>query len=167
MTLDPLIILAAIVGYFARVLEQWLRARWEAGQAREARQETKREKLDDIQRATLLDLRQALQELGSTVAQVHVAMRDTDHLDPSDPGVRFVPDDLDQAYSSVHGRVLLLTERVRDAGVRTATQEAALRSTFVGISPAAPRIRADHLGSFFDARNKAESTLGPVLRELL
>jgi len=169
--MDPLAAAAlalagAAVGYAARVIEGWLKARWDRDREREARQEARRDRLDELQRSTLLELQEALQELGRRTAQVHIAMRKTDHLDATDPSVTLVPDELEEEQRVVYGRALLLAGRLRDPALKETVRGAIRASANVGLTTQ-PRERADRLGEFFDARDGAERALEGVLAEYL
>lgn len=118
--MDPFIvgligIIGAIAGYIARVVEQWLRAGWEADEARRVREEARQDKLDEIQRSNLLELQERLQEWTRAEAEIHLADRSalTEH-----GKVLQLPPGLSDNEFERGRRLMFLTERVRDDDLR-------------------------------------------------
>lgn len=111
-------IAGAIAGYSFRVVEGWLRARWDRDRDREARREAKRERLDDIQRTTLLEVQVLLgdwldEALGTAIAD-STAIRKTGGVTRAE---------VEKAVSPTSRRLGFLIERVREDELRIALEK--------------------------------------------
>jgi hypothetical protein len=105
----------AIAGYSFRVIEGWLRARWDRDREREARREVTQSRLDDIQRQNLLDIQERLAEWMR--AQTQVFLADSDTLRTTGR-LRQLPKGVSDVDVETGRRLMYLTERVRDDDLR-------------------------------------------------
>lgn len=163
-------IAGAVIGYGARVLEQWLRAGWEAGHARTAREEVRQDRLDEIQRANLLDLQQRFNEWLRAIVKIHLADRKT----LIDRGKLYqLPDDVSLEEFETGRRAMYLIERVRDDELRSKLR--AFRSDAAANEVSHLANRADLTAERLDAEwakftefaADVQDDIGRVLRRLL
>src|ERR1700680_2831546 len=110
-----------LLGYLTKSISDWLDFRRISKREREAREEARRDKLFErrveFQRATLLDLQEAVMNLVRTASQMHVQ----DIKAHNETGIwqrQLFGEELSEAARLAHARVALLSVRVRDEAVR-------------------------------------------------
>jgi hypothetical protein len=157
-----------LLGYLTKSISDWLDFRRTSKREREAREETRREKLferrEEFQRATLLELQEELVNLVRTASQMHIqdikAYRET-----STWKRQLFEDDLSEANRSAHARVAVLTVRVRDEAVRNLVAE--INQGTLGLTLAQTRevamVASIGMTTAFD---KVQKRIGELLREL-
>jgi uncharacterized coiled-coil protein SlyX len=114
-------VLTLLIGFGAHALFDWLKDRRATERERESRAATRKyqnlERRIGFQRQTLLDLQEAVLQLGRATSRIN-------HLDKmayrenGKWAKTLLPDDLDESYRAAHARTFMLAARVLDNSVR-------------------------------------------------
>jgi hypothetical protein len=161
-------VLTLLLGYFIKVLSDWLQHRHTLEREREARAETRRDQLSErrveFQRQTLVDLQEAVMDVARTTGAAHhqdeMAYRKSGRWQRQLLGA-----DLDEKLFLAMRRSSMLSVRVRDDALRDLIDKFRTQAsqTIVGIS-------RDHSNSAFmkmtELFEQVQGRIGGILRTL-
>ena len=148
-------LLTFALGAGSIVIAQWIQSWRELKLDRAKRSDDRRIDRGRTEALTLVKLQGALAELRLATGRLHEAMKTV-----SSP-----PQELD-AYSAARAMIQLHAVRVLSSPLRESVEAVALAASFVA-STIDERARADLLGQFFTATDRADAILGPELRRLI
>jgi hypothetical protein len=131
-------VLTLLLGYFTKYLSDWFQHQRTVERDRENRVAIRRDRLLErrtrFQRQTLLDLQEALMDLGRTTGAMHqhdeIAYRKSGDWQRR----AYYPEDLSENDRIAMRRTAVLAVRVRDASVRELVQEFKDSASAVGMS---------------------------------